>query len=104
MKLKNRDFPFWAVGKKTARNEQKCYRFVGRTHPWNELSYDWVIAITKGGSYWEQTNWYSRSHKSSSSNFSKLAESTVQGMKELSSLESGAKQKFIVELWKLMRD
>lgn len=104
MKLKNRAFPFWAVGKKTARNAQKCYRFVGRSHPWNELFYDCVIKITKGGSYWEQTNWYSRSYKTPGSTFSKLADSTVQGMKELSYLESGAKQRFIVELWKIMRD
>jgi hypothetical protein len=73
MKLKGREFPFWAVGKKTKnRATQKCYRFVRKGDRYDEFYYDHIVIISKWGGSWGETSWSTFSRKGND-HFSKLA-------------------------------
>ena len=99
MKLKGREFPFWAV-KKSEERRYKCLRFfrvIFSDNPeFDKYYYDAVINIRLFSS--GKPMWRAQGLKTAEL---WLSRSTVQNYSELSVLPSKGKQQFIVELFKL---
>ena len=94
MKLKGRSFPFWAVKLAKDKYRWEVLRFVRKEN--TRYFYDTAIKIFGYSS--GPDNWWA-TVSSRAARFSKYYEDTVYNMKEVSFLQSRAKQLFISKLF-----
>ena len=104
MKLKGREFPFWAVNVKGkgSRLEYECLRFFKKEHKYYRDDFYYNARISISGWTGLSPHWYSHQRYVSGGG-GRLAVSTVHGYKELTVLPSTAKQMFIKEMFGLYK-